>query len=275
MNILLPYKDQYVNLSVNIREKSNKWLLFLHGLGCSKDSFQAVFHAPELQDYSICTFDFLGFGASGHPESLSYDMEEQSSLVASLVQYFSMDHIHIVAHSMGGAIGLLAIDKIPRVASFINVEGNLISEDCGIVSRKVAAQKEEDFIQSGFMEFVHSLENSEEKSERQWAKWCQQGSPLAFYRSACSLLKWSESGILLSKFQSFSCKTYIRGERNPQTFLDRHLSNIQVYVVPDSGHFMTIDNPNVFYHAVTNWIKKVDQDEKQREWWEADGSKEG
>ncbi|WP_028778359.1 alpha/beta fold hydrolase [Shimazuella kribbensis] len=258
-HILLPYKDHRVRLSVNIRVKSNKWIVFLHGLGCTKDSFQSAFHTPDLQDYSLCAFDFLGFGESDSPDYFSYHLEDQSNFVASLIQYYSMNDIHIVAHSMGGAIGLLALDQIPHVSSFINVEGNLVSEDCGIVSRRVAAQNEHDFIQAGFMEFIHSLEKSEEISERQWSNWCQQGSPLAFYRSACSLLKWSESGILLSKFQSFPRKAYIRGEKNPQTFLNRYLKKIKTYVIPDSGHFMMMDNPNMFYQDIKNWIEKIDQ----------------
>ncbi len=77
--------------------------------------------------------DHIGFGSSSTPENFSYTMEDQARIIEELLSILPQWKIHIVAHSMGVAIALfLGAQTFSRVLSFSNIEGNLISEDCGI-----------------------------------------------------------------------------------------------------------------------------------------------
>ncbi len=105
-------------------------LLLLHGIGCSKESFRDIWFRDEFSDYSIISLDLLGFGNSSKSDKFSYKMEDHASVCAKVVNEISSKKVHIIAHSMGGAIGLLLPASLLNSAlTFANLEGNLISED--------------------------------------------------------------------------------------------------------------------------------------------------
>lgn len=74
-----------------------------------------------------------------------------------------MDRVHLVAHSMGGIIGIELGEMIPdRLCSFINVEGNITIEDC-TMSKQVADMGEEYFTREGFEELKRSIAQEDKK----------------------------------------------------------------------------------------------------------------
>ena len=116
-------------------------------------------------------------------------MQDHAKICAEILQQVDYERLHLVVHSMGGAIALLLPSKILDSAeSFANIEGNLISEDCGIVSRQVAEASFEEFNTKILPE--HKL---------QFAGYAPFNltSPSAYYRSAQSLVEWSDSRKLL------------------------------------------------------------------------------
>lgn len=256
--IPITYQGKQINIATQLRYTSKQWIVFLHGLGCTKETFAAAFEMEGLQDYSMCSIDFVGFGQSDQPDDFSYDLAAQAEIVSYIIKELAMEQVHLVAHSMGGAIGLLVIDKLASIRSFVNVEGNLVAKDCGIVSRGIAKQQESAFKELGFMTMVDNLHYSNEQSDHQWAKWCEQCSPFAFHRSARSLVLWSDSEKLLPRFQQITNKTYICGEKSRPSYLDKQLTGIKTTVIAKSGHFMMLDNPYAFYDTVTDWIKRMD-----------------
>lgn len=48
------------DISFKYRSVSQDLIIFLHGLGCSKDSFENVWYQKNLTGLSILTFDLLG-----------------------------------------------------------------------------------------------------------------------------------------------------------------------------------------------------------------------
>ncbi|MBW2606528.1 MAG: alpha/beta hydrolase [Deltaproteobacteria bacterium] len=120
-----------------LRECGEELIFLLHGLGCSKESFRDIWIRDEFKNYSILAIDLPGFGESSKPDDFSYKMDDHALVCAEVLKEFSSKQLHIVAHSMGGAIGLLLPPAVlNRTLSFANLEGNLIREDCGILSRK-------------------------------------------------------------------------------------------------------------------------------------------
>jgi len=247
----IDYDGNKYEVATKFREKGSKLLLLLHGLGCSKDSFQDIWSRDELSDYSIMALDFIGFGDSSKTESFSYEMEDQASICAEVVKKIFSKKIHIIAHSMGGAIGLLLPpDILDSAITFANLEGNLSSEDCGIVSRKtlsVSFQKFENEMLPEIKELSKSL------GEGRF--FLDSALPSGFYKSAESLVRWSDSGELISRFKNLPCrKAYFFGENNSNTVELNRLNSIEKIMIGNSGHFMMNDNPDDFYPRLRRFL---------------------
>jgi pimeloyl-ACP methyl ester carboxylesterase len=228
---------------------SNEVILFIHGLACSHESFRNLFDKPYFPGKSLLISDLAGFGKSSKPESFSYYMEDQASILEKLLSLLPAWNIHIAAHSMGGAVALLfSADIMSRVKSFANIEGNLISDDCGIFSRGVANLSFEEYRDSAF-----KISQTEFKGHAQLR--FEETTPLAVYKSAVSLVKWSDSGELIKRFNALTCrKCYIYGEENSNMAVFKYLTSIDKYMISRSGHGMMTDNPDEFYSVLAGFI---------------------
>jgi len=252
--IKLTYKDNTFEVSSNFRKSAEESILFIHGLGCSKDSFKDVWNFSEFEKYTIVTFDLLGFGDSSKSKEFSYTMEEHAEICALLIEKLKLDEVHVVGHSMGGAIALLLIEKYPsNILSFVNLEGNLIGEDCTF-SRTAISSSLEDFEERFFTDFtswikdIKDLAASPPLSTRLFYQWLSKSDPYAYYRSSESLVKWSDSGRLLNMFIDLDIKKYyVFGEANRNVPAIKMLDTVPKIQITKSGHFMMCDNPQEFY----------------------------
>ena len=59
----LNYRGQTVEIAARIRRTGKDLIVLLHGIGCSKESFNHAFRAKALHAYSVCAFDFPGHGS--------------------------------------------------------------------------------------------------------------------------------------------------------------------------------------------------------------------
>ncbi|HWZ65391.1 MAG TPA: alpha/beta hydrolase [Patescibacteria group bacterium] len=249
--ISVDYRGQKLKLSVKKRVNSEHLVVFLHGIACAKESYDAAFDAVGLNSYSICTLDFLGFGESDKPQDFSYKLEDQATVVKEVVDLFGTEKVSIVGHSVGGAAGLLLARQLPNLVHFINIEGNLVAEDCGLITRSTADQSLDEYKRHGSQNFLHMLTSSERRDFHEWAKWCKQASPSAIHATARSVVQWSDSGKLLGIFNNLENKTYIYGDEEPKDYLLPRFENVSVRYLPGLKHFMMIENPRIFFTAVS------------------------
>lgn len=248
------YRDRTFSFAVKHTQVSDDWLVFLHGIGCAKECFDPVFETELAKQYSILTFDFIGFGDSDKPDDFEYTLEQHAEIAYKLIQQFDPKTVSLVAHSMGGTIGLLLAQKLDNLNWFINLEGNLVSEDAGIVSRRTAEQAEADFVNNGYAAFLTSLKQSDDTSFRTWAEWYEKSSKLAIYRSGTLLVEWSDSGKLMVYFKALNKKAFIHGDQTDISHLSEELKDIETISIPNSGHFMMLDNPRVLYKEIAKLL---------------------
>lgn len=243
------------HVTAEVREGGSDLLLLIHGLGCSGESYRSVWEYPCFQQCTVLVPDLPGFGRSGFNDSFSCSLEDYAAVCRELIDLFVHRQLHIVGHSMGGAIGVLLCAMIgERVSSFINVEGNLIAADCG-VSRKIVSMSHEEFFETECPELYLTAESSGEQGVRMWASLAEQASPEALYRSASSLVEWSDSGVLLTEFLALRCpKVYVYGERNRELKSLAGIGSIQLRAIPRCGHFPMNDNPDEFYGFLAQWL---------------------
>lgn len=239
------------DIAVNHRLNGDDLVLFVHGLGCSRETFQSLWQAPGFERCSLLVPDLLGFGDSEKPTAFSYTMEDQARIVAAMLERFSFKRLHLVAHSLGGAVALLLPEKLLAVTtSFVNVEGNLVPEDCGLVSRRTINVSFEEF-ESHYFPYFKTQFNDPAKHH----VYLEQTTAHAFYESSSSLVAWTDSGELLEKFLALPCKkVYFHGERNSGLEAIKHLGEIPTLSIAESGHFMMNENAGAFYERLAEFL---------------------
>jgi pimeloyl-ACP methyl ester carboxylesterase len=255
MQFTVTHNDQTLSVDTIYRKSGKDMILLIHGLGCIKESFEEITKQSAFDQYTILAPDLIGYGKSDKPDAFSYNMEDQANVLKKLLEQIPYENVHIVVHSMGGAIGLLLAKELPRIASFTNIEGNLIPEDSGLLSRKTAGVTFDEFNASVFDELRDMMSSVNEYGAKLWIVWTRQCSPRAFYNSAISLMQWSDTGELLQIFLNLPCKKmYMYGDKNVSMPIVSKLDASIKVEIPDSGHFVMNDNPEVFYKELKRFI---------------------
>ncbi len=243
---------------------SQESIVFLHGFGASKETFLQAFRIQEFQSFSMLAPDLIGFGDSDKPGNFSYLLKEQAKIIKKTVELVGFDRFHLVAHSMGGIIGIELGEMIPnRLRSFINIEGNITTQDC-TMSKRVAEMGEKQFTREGFEKFKHSIfieaEKTQSKPLEDYLRSLSKATPTSLYRSSISTVHESDHGNLLMRFARLPFyKCYIYGENNRGLFPAESMlkqKEIPLFYVSKSGHSMMTENPKEFYDLILRIIQQ-------------------
>jgi pimeloyl-ACP methyl ester carboxylesterase len=256
-------KEEEYRLAYRLRRTGPKSIIFIHGLGAAKNSFETCFGLKSFRNYTLGAVDLPGCGESEELDDFSYSMEDQAGLVLKWIIGLDIDRITLVGHSMGGVIGLYLAEALgQKVKAFFNMEGNLNPKDT-IYSGKIASLPLEVFEGRGYQLFKRMLKETLEKSRspgmRIYYENISKASPRALYLSAVSLLKESYEGNLYERFLKLPVrKWYVFGEkslnRSTRILLDK--DSLPYFIVPESGHFMMDDQPETFYRMLLDALKK-------------------
>jgi len=244
------------DIAVSSRERGDGLVFFIHGLGCAKESFADAWDHPARSRFSLLALDLPGFGDSPLPEGFSCAMEDHAALCLEVLARYPHGEVHVAGHSMGGSIAVLLCGLMgDRAASLVNIEGNLVGADC-TVSRRAVSITYDRFRERLMRELVVAARSSEERGMRLWAEWSARSDPLAFTKSAHSLVEWSDSGELLRRFLSLPCpRAYFYGERNRRMPVLARLGAVPATMISRSGHFPMNDNPDEFYGKLSGALR--------------------
>ncbi len=233
-----------IQLSYRLKEGGDSCILFIHGLGCSKHTFIDAFQENHFPgEYTLLAADLLGHGDSSMPDDHVFTLEEQADLLLELVDNFQFREINIVAHSMGGAIALLLMEKVANAGHFFCLEGNMIAEDCNISSR-ICSVPENIFVNKLFPMAPLTFRCSGLPSD-------PATSPTALYRSARSLVQLCKDGNLLDMYcNKIIKKTYMYGDANKNAAIMEKLQGLDVVPIQAAGHLMMLDNPSDTYSEI-------------------------
>lgn len=259
-NLELVYRNHPLQIDYFIRHGRSGTLIYLHGLGCSKNDFIEAVSRAELHAHTLIAFDFPGCGNSPYPEDISlgiYDLVEITHLVVSALP---VDDFVIIGHSMGGLVALLYAERYGEyVNGFINVEGNLAPEDC-FFSREVAQHSFTYFTTTAFKDIKHSLTQSKNKGFQKYAETLtKSASEKAFFDCCPSLVDYSEHGNLIQRFIALKIPTlFVYGSENRSLSYLTTLkdSGCGLVEIPHSNHFPGYDNPQALYQAIAAFLRK-------------------
>lgn len=242
-----------MTLATLSRVGSEDLVLFLHGLGCAKEKFAGLWDAEELAAAALLAPDLPGHGSSQGLPPAAWSMEGMTAAVGELLRdRAAAARLHIVVHSLGGAVGLLLAERTPvPLASFINVEGNLVGADCSMLSRRTADMELEEFRDEKFAKLKARARASDDPIVQDWAGWMDSCPAEALHASARSLVAWSDSGRLLEMFLKLSVpKAYVYGAHSANPDVLVHLDSVPKYRIADAGHFIMIDQPAALSRAI-------------------------
>ncbi|MCP4753608.1 MAG: alpha/beta hydrolase [Proteobacteria bacterium] len=253
---VVSYGGRDVALTMLEKGGKDELIVYLHGLGGSSEAFKAIMEKDGLCGYAQVSIDMIGYGDSDRPGDFSYSMKNQATILELVLEQYDYDKFHIVMHSMGGAMGLfLALGSKEKIASIVNMEGNLIASDCGFASKGTSLMSFAEY-KSEHEKMVKELVES---NDLFGTLFLAKADAYGFHTSAVDLVRCSESGELLEIFNSINVpKMYIHGERDRNDEVLPLLSeDIAVVEIPDAGHVMQIDNPAVFYEVLDKYISTV------------------
>jgi pimeloyl-ACP methyl ester carboxylesterase len=105
-----------------IRKKEDKKtekpvMIFIHGWGGSCKYWRNTAWSI-VDEFDCLLYDLRGFGQSLLPpkneHNLSYELEEYAEDLIILLEAFNLDKIYLNAHSMGGSVATLFLNKAPK-----------------------------------------------------------------------------------------------------------------------------------------------------------------
>ncbi|MDR3462533.1 MAG: alpha/beta hydrolase [Beijerinckiaceae bacterium] len=102
---------------------SRPLVLLIHGNSSCKEIFAAQILALREQGYGVLALDLPGHGASENAKNPSavYSFPGYAGIVAEILDFFSINSVHVVGWSLGGHIGLELMGRDPRVVSLLIV----------------------------------------------------------------------------------------------------------------------------------------------------------
>lgn len=248
--------SEQLDIKALYRDTGSKLILFIHGLGACKECFEHAFSFQTLDEYSLLSIDLPGFGDSTKSESFSYDMEDFAVIIKQILSHHEYKALHVVGHSMGGAIGILLSEKLDKpFDSFLCAEGNLIGNDCGLLSRGATRFTLPEFEKRGFKKMLSGCAGVKNTGMKTWLSWNQDAFVPGFFHSARSLVRWTDSGKLHKSFMKMKTrKAYVYGSNNSSMPVLADLVGIRKIPIPDGHHAMMFDNPEAFYSIVAEFI---------------------
>lgn len=258
--ISCPHRDGDLDISCFLRRGSKDAIVYLHGLGSTKYDFWGAIDAASLSGHTLLAIDFPGSGSSSLRDDQTVAIDDLVDITESILSSFDFTDVTLIGHSMGGLTGLRLVDKHPsRVRRFINVEGNIAPEDCGVFSRRTASLTWDDFVEGQFMKVLQAEFASLPYLGAQLFADRFRGSivPSAFRNYCISIVEHSDSGALMPAFTGMSIpRLFVYGQANGHLSYLSDLAHhgIQVVEVPQSHHWPHLDNPTFFFQHIGDFI---------------------
>jgi pimeloyl-ACP methyl ester carboxylesterase len=242
------------------RPGSGPTILYLHGLGCSKADFMEMTSVPELQAFRLVSVDNPGCGDSSYDANHPLNIDGVVELAEQFVAHLELSRFLLVGGSMGGLVALLYAERNPvKIQGFVNVEGNLASEDC-MFSRLVISHSYVHFEKVVFPQIKKALSAKPGRGVTQHLRALVKANPHAYYDYAFQTVEYSDHGNLLDRFLSLSFpKCFLYGSENRHlSYLPQLLgSECTVVEIANAGHFVFYDQPNHYAAALVSFAQKL------------------
>jgi pimeloyl-ACP methyl ester carboxylesterase len=107
---------------------NGKTLLLLHGKNFSGFYWEATIEFLAQQGFRVVAPDQLGFGASSRPD-IHYSFHQMAQNTKALLDYLGVQQVDVIAHSMGGMLGVRFTLMFPETVGKLVLENPIGLED--------------------------------------------------------------------------------------------------------------------------------------------------
>lgn len=252
----IPLRVHGVNLKVSSVRRGgvDAPVVFLHGLGTSKEDYLDFVQRHEFAGRPFLAFDAPGAGATECDGLGEVDLPFLAETAHAMLERAGIGRFHVVGHLTGALTALLLAHKEPgRVLSFVNIKGVLAPEDC-VLSREALnhrdpgdylftlAERTRDASCYGGGLYAANLPNK-----------LRRGAVPTLFRSMVEL---ADHGNLLRRFLSLPCpRMYLYGEQfaglSYLPLLDAN--GVELAEIPHSGQFPMYSNPVAMWRHIADF----------------------
>lgn len=218
-----------------------KTILFLHGLGSSAAAYSSVVERLAAEDFDCITHHTPGFGTradevvpeTGLIEFFLDDLLRQHTLPSELT---------IVAHSIGGVFALKLLERLPEMkCKLVFLEANLVSSDCGMLSRSFAQSEVED-VDKLRTQCIEKLRDNPSEGWRNWCKDVALARPETIRSYSKTAVENSDSGHLLTAYLAHPMpKIYVYGDEYVDEPVLNDIASTPMEYIEGASHFLMPD----------------------------------
>jgi pimeloyl-ACP methyl ester carboxylesterase len=236
-------------------------LIFIHGLGGAKENFYAAFQSAALAHCHLLAMDFPGTGLAEFDQTSCPDVSTLADLTRLVWEKVLPGPAFVVGASMGGLTALLLFRRYghANLQGFINIEGNLTSEDC-MFSRKAASVGLDELASTLYPRMATALLASKHPGDHMAAHNMALNTDIrAYHTYSFETVAESDSSRLLQEFLNLPVpRLFLYGEANKSlSYLPLlRASSVEVCEIPASAHFLFYDNPIMTYEAIGKFVDK-------------------
>ena len=243
-------------------------LLILHGFLGMSDNWKTIGIQLADDGFQVHLLDLRNHGRSFHSEEFSYELMVED--VYAYCKSNNLGKITLLGHSMGGKTAMLFATTYPEIVE------KLIIADIG---PKFYPQHHQTILE-GLNAVDFSLKPSRNEVEEILAKYIsdfgtrqfllkslywQESGQLAFrFNLAVFNVKIDEIGKPLSDKAVFNAPTlFIRGGNSNYILnedfdtVKTHFPNSRIETIPNVGHWLHAENPQLFYEMTSLFIKNI------------------
>ncbi len=239
-------------------------LIFVHGWACDKSYWNE--QIPYFsKSFRMVLIDLAGHGESGQNRN-DWTMEFFGEDVACVAKKLGTAKIILIGHSMGGPVILEAARTMPNVIGIVGVDANFeYSED-------KRTQEEKDKDQAKLDQFCSNLDQSnliQNLSESMFIPSSDPGLVEKITKKMASRPQHIIEGAArnLNNYHSTTTRftelqipiRVINSFRNPidKEAGKRYVSSFEVKLMENVGHFVMIEDPEMFNQILDNFIKDL------------------
>ena len=257
----MPYLEQEERKIYYEQQGQGELIILIHGLGLCSESWLDL---PELlaKKFTVVTYDLRGHGKSFAPDT-GYSYREQVNDLKALITELDHKRLHILSHSLGGAVAVkYALDQPDVVKSLIlaapHVVGYRDYQDWPNVYRTA---RNIDIDQAKIQWETFRLFSRVDRESDEWKAFTRclkafSGKPWTD-PEAFKYLDESDMKLL----DNLTMRTLVLCGREDVDFLplakliNARLTNGSLFEIPDCGHMIHYEKPEVFKREVGAFLQ--------------------
>lgn len=256
------YKERVFSIEYFYRQGREETIVLLHGLGGAKENYYEACKSDALAAHTLIFFDNPGTGNSTYYDDFLLNVDDLTAISSLFIRQLNIAGFILCGTSMGGLTTLLYLknDGQDKVKAYINIEGNLLPEDC-MFSGKVVTYDFDTFANKIFPETILAMKANGNTGYHIIANNLQLNTNVrSYYNYSFQTVEYSATGDLLKQFMALSIpQIFIYGhENNSLSYIPELINNgINVREISGSNHFLFYDNPKELYDVIGDFVNEI------------------